>query len=270
VSEEGGDKGTVVKQLVGLINQQVGELRKKGDKANLDKAIKGFTEILDELVRQGKPNAEFVLYLSQCYAGMGQHAKAARELDKVPEPKGADGQEPDPKALSFYHAIRLLLVRQLRLTQDEVKDKKDYEANLEKAARVLDEIQGTKASPGWGARNIDALKERIYLMIAQEHYAEAARLANSLVKQLLTKTGDNTFKEHYLECYYLQVLALYKHAQVVSNPARKEKEMREAGTMVAQLEKKWENFGTDASRKRFTELLDKEPELKSEYEKQKK
>ena len=36
------------------------------------------------------------------------------------------------------------------------------------------------------------------------------------------------------------------------------------------LEKKWENFGTDASRKRFTELLDKEPDLKAEYEKQKK
>ena len=30
------------------------------------------------------------------------------------------------------------------------------------------------------------------------------------------------------------------------------------------------SFGTDASTKRFTELLDKEPELKSEYEKQKK
>jgi hypothetical protein len=167
------------------------------------------------------------------------------------------------------HALKVLLVRELRLSKDEARDREDAKKDLERAAEVLNEAVGTPGKPGWGARNIDVLKERVYLLIEQEKYAEAARLANALVKQLLPRTGDNTFKEHYLECYYLQVLAIVRHAQAQSNAARRDKEIREAANMISQLAAKWENFGTEASQKRFTELLAKEPDLKAEYDQRK-
>jgi hypothetical protein len=197
---------------------------------------------------------------------MGQHARAAALLAKAPAPRAGEGGEPDPRAVQLDHALKLLLVRELRLSKDEAKDKEDAQKDLERAAAVLNEALGTPGKPGWGAHNVDALKERVYLLIEQEKYAEAARLANGLVKQLLPRTGDNTFKENYLECYYLQVLAIVRHAQAQSSAARRDREIKEAASMIGQLAGKWENFGTEASQKRFTELLAREPDLKAEYD----
>ena len=46
------------------------------------------------------------------------------------------------------------------------------------------QIIGTKTEPGWGARNVDALKERVHLLVDEEKYTEAYVQANGLVKQL--------------------------------------------------------------------------------------
>jgi tetratricopeptide (TPR) repeat protein len=264
-AEDGGDAagGTgILKQLVGLIHQQVGELRKKGDKDTLKKAVEGFTAILDDLIKQQKtPTPEFMLLLGQCYGGMDQHGKAAALLEKVPEPRAAAGAaRPDPKAVSLYRGVQILLVRELRLTGD--KDK------VAQASKLLDEVLGTKEKPGWGAGDLSALKERGLLLEASGQYAEAySKVWVGLVRQLVRVAGtDNAKKEHYLECYYHLVYCYYKHAQGMSDAGKKADAIKAAAVQVVQLEKKWDGFGSDASRKRFTELLDKEADLKKEYE----
>jgi hypothetical protein len=253
-AEGGAEAGTtaILSQLAVLIQQQVGELRKKNNEANLKKAIDGYSALLDDIVKQTKnPTPKFVLLLARCYSNMGQHRKAVELLESAAEPPR---NSPD---VNLYHGIRLMLVRELRLSKD-----------ARKAQSVLDEILGPdKGPPGWGRRNIDALKERLFLLEEEGKYAAAARLANDLVRQLLPKAStDNAMKEHYLECYYHVAYCFFKHGQGLSDPARKEKMLRDAANQIVQLEKKWENFGSDASARRFEELLAREPELKAQYE----
>jgi hypothetical protein len=111
------------------------------------------------------------------------------------------------------------------------------------------------------------LKEKAYLLIEEKKFAEAARQANSLVRQLLAKVNtDNALKEHYLECYYLQVYCVLKHGQGLEDPAKRAREVKSAALLIAQLEKRWDDLGGDVSKKRFTDLLDQEKDLKEAYE----
>ncbi len=257
LSAEGGgaEAGAVgiLKQLVGLIRGQLDELRRRDDQAGFRKAVEGYSAVLDGLVKQQKePTPEFVFLLARAYAEMGQHGKAAGLLDKVPEPKaGAPANE-----VKFHHAIRLTLARELRLNKE-----------VDKAEKVLEEITGTKEKPGWGARDLEALKERGHLLEAREKYAAAFQLWAQLVRQLVKQAStDNAKKEHYLECYYHMTWCLYKHGQGLDSPEKKAKATRDAAQQIVQVEKRWEGFGSDASKKRYTDLLNAEPALKEAYE----
>jgi hypothetical protein len=255
LSAEGGAEAstnTILSQLAVLIGQQVEDLRKKNNEENLKKAVANFSLILDDIVKTTKnPSPKFVLLLARCYGNLDLHKKAADLLEAMAEPK-----QPGPD-LNLYRGTRLLLVRELRLQKD-----------LDKARKVLDEIIGTKQKQGWGLRNIDALKERVLLEEDEGKYAAAALEANALVKQLLPKvSADNAMKEQYLECYYHVTYCFLKHAQGLDDTAKKEKLLKEAASQIVQLEKKWDGFGSEASKKRFEELLGKEPQLKDEYDK---
>jgi hypothetical protein len=216
--------------------------------------VDNFSIILDDLVKQTKnPSPKFQLLLARCYSNLDQHKKAAERLEAMAEPA-----QPGPE-LNLYRGMRLMLVRELRLQKD-----------IEKARSLLNDILGTREKPGWGARNIDALKERAFLEEDDGKFAQAALQANSIVKQLMPKVStDNALKEHYLECYYHVTYCFLKHAQGQNDPAKKGKLLKEAAGQIVQLERRWDGFGSDASRKRFEELLAKEPELKEEYEKAK-
>lgn len=244
----------ILGQLSVLIQQQVEDLRKKNNEANLKKAVDGFTAILDDIVKQTpNPTLKFAVQLARCYSNMDQHDKAAKQLAAIPDPKaGADA--------GLYKGARLMLVRELRMAQDP-KDEKN--TKVEEARKVLDEVLGTDAKPNWGKRDINALKENVMLLEAEKKYAQAALLANKLVKTLLPKVNtDNTAKENYLECYYHVTYSFYKHSQGLDDAAKKEKELKEAAHQIVELEKKWENWGSDTSKKRFEELLAKEAPLK--------
>jgi hypothetical protein len=256
LSAEGGAEAgttTILSQLAVLISQQIEELRKKGNQDNLKKAVDSYSAVLDDIVKQTKIRTpKFVLLLARCYSAMDQHKKAVELLEAVSEPK-----QPGPDQ-NMYHGIRLMLARELRLQKE-----------TEKARSILlDEIIGPKEKPGWGRRNIDALKERVFLEEDEGKYAQAALEANAIVKQLLPKVNtDNSLKEHYLECYYHVAFCFLKHAQGLDDVAKKEKALKDAAVQIVQLEKKWDGFGSEASRKRFEELLAKEPDLKEAYEK---
>jgi hypothetical protein len=258
-AEEGGARGAdaVLGQLIVLIRQQVEELRKKGNQADLKSATENFSRLLDGLVkRQKSPSPRFIMLLAECYSSMDQHKKAADQLEAIPEPK-ADAPMDERQ---MYNGSRLLLVRQLRQAGGA--------ANLEKAQKLLDEALGTKEKPGWGRRSIDVLKERVFLLEASGDYVNAASQANQLIRMLLPKiASDNTMKEHYLELYFHQIYCIYKNGQGLTNQDQKDKAVHDAVRLIVDLEKKQDNFGSEASRKRFEDLLHQEPTLKEQYDK---
>lgn len=238
-----GGAAKILQTLVYVIKQQIDELDKKGDQANKEKAVAGFTKILDKVVADpDKLDTPQRLQLAQCYANMNQHAKAAALLEKV--------------ATATERGAQILYARELRLAKD-----------LEKARQMMSEILGTPKSPAWGARNVDALLEDVSLMEDEGKYDRAALKANDIVRRLLPNvTRDNALKEKYFEAYYHVVFAFVKHGQGLSDPSQKEKALRQAAFQAIELDKKWPNYGGDASAKRFNDLLSAEPEFKQVVE----
>jgi hypothetical protein len=256
LSEDGAGALTLLRPLSALIKNQVEELTKKDDQENLRKAKDGFAELLAKLsARQAQPTPEFVLLLAQNYCSLEEYDKAIEHLEKLPAPT-AGAQDPDDKE-KLHRAARILLIRALRLNRE-----------TEKANKLLDVIMGPKDKRDWGAKNVDALLEKVYLLEEAKDYDQAATLANNLVKQLHPRADkDNVLKERYLECYYHVAYCLVKHGRGLSDRAKAEQHYKNAAAQIVELEKKWAGFGSDASAKRFQELLEKEPGLKAQYEK---
>jgi hypothetical protein len=244
-TDKGADNTTaILSQLVSLISQQVEELRKKGDKDNLLKAKAGFTAILNEVSgsEKKKPDAKLAYLLARCYAGMDEHKKAADLLATF-----ADKE--DPKDAPLYHAIQLLLVQEYRQLKE-----------TDKARKLLKEVIN-----GWGAKNIDAQKTNVMLMEDENRYAAAAKLCDNYVRQLVRRLDDNKLKDYYLEFYYHLVYCILKHGQGMENAKQKAKAVHDAAVRIVALEKGQPGFGSEASKKRFDELLAKEPELREQY-----
>ncbi len=249
-AEKGADNTTaILSQLVNLITQQVGELRKKGDKDNLKKAQAGFTTILNEVTGgQKKPTAKLAYMLARCYAAMDEHKKAAELLEPFAV-EGATAEAP------LRHAIQLLLV-------DEYRQLKE----TDKSHALLDEIiKGKDGKPGWGAKNLDAQKMRVLLLEDEQKYAAAAKLCDTFIKQLVRRLDDNKLKEHYFEFYYHLVYCIVKHGQNLDNAAQRAKAVRDAAQRLVALEKRQGGFGSEESKKRFDELLEKETDLRQQY-----
>jgi hypothetical protein len=253
--DKGGDKGTtaILAQLVKLISQQVEDLRKKGDKDKLDKAKAGFTIILNEVAGgQKTPTPQLAYLLAKCYAGMDEHKKAVDLLEKFAAEEGK-GEE-----VKLHHAIQLLLIEEYRQLKD-----------ADKARKLLDEILGTAAKPGWGARDLEAQKRRIMLLEDKGDYRQGALLAERFVQQLLPRIDDNRFKEQYFEFYYHLVYCIFKHGQGQSAPMQKAKYIKDAAHRIIILENRQGGFGSEESKKLFEGLLEKEAELRTEYQSQK-
>jgi hypothetical protein len=253
--DKGGDNGTtaILSQLVKLIGQQIEELRKKGDKETLQRATAGFSSILNEIVKGQKTHTPLFDYLlAKCYAGMDEHQKAA-DLLKTYAAKNVAGAA--PVEVKEHQAIQLLLIHELHQLKE-----------IEKASELLKEIMAPRnGKPGWGTRSIDAQKLRVVLLEDEEKYGPAALLADKLVRQLLPKINDNKMKEQYLELYYHLIYCILKNGQVLSSAEQKNKAVKDAAQRILNLEKAQGGFGSDESKKRFEELLEKETDLREQY-----
>jgi hypothetical protein len=253
-SEKGAEKNddnttAILAQLVNLITQQVAELRKKGDKDNLQKAQAGFTAILKEIAGgRKKPTPQLAFFLARCYAAMGEHKQAVDLLQRfAAESSGTDVQ--------YHHAIQLLLVQEYL----QIKEP-------DKARALLEEIlKGKDGKPGWGARNLDAQKMRVLLLEDRADYVNAARLCDTYVNQLVRRLDDNKLKEYYFDFYYHLIYCIVKYAQQQDDAAKKAKALREAAQRLIALEKRQGGFGSEESKKRFDELLEKEADLRQQY-----
>ncbi|MHB1424253.1 MAG: hypothetical protein ACYC3I_13850 [Gemmataceae bacterium] len=249
-TEKSADNTTaILSQLVTLIAQQIDELRKKGDKDSLRKAQAGFTVLLNDVVgTQKKPTPKLAYLLARCYAGMDEHKKAVELL----QTSAVEVGETDA---GLHHLIQLLLVQEYRQLKE-----------TEKARALLDEIlKGKDGKPGWGAKNLDAQKLRILLLEDREDYAAAARLCDNYVSQLVRRLDDNKLKEHYFDFYYHLIYCILKHGQRQDNADKKAKGVRDAAQRLVALEKRQGGFGNEESKKRFDDLLEKEAELRDQY-----
>ncbi len=257
VSGEASSATNVLKLLAFLIRGQIDELRKRGDKDALAAAIKGYGAILDKRVKPQKDvTAEFVRVLADCYSSMEEHAKAAEELAKVPEPKAA---RPGSDEERHYRRVQLDLVRELRLTKEP--------DNLKKARQMMDGFLGEVKKPGWGRRDLLALKEQGQLLMAEEKYKEAFDQWADLTRRLAKDAPKGgAVKEHYLECYYHMIVSYLKQGQTKAGQKERDGYLRTAALQIAGLEKSWEDFGSEGSKKRFAELLAQEPALREQYE----
>jgi hypothetical protein len=226
--------------------------------------VANFSSFLDELAKQPAKDMkpEVIRFIAFSYAGLDKHAKAAELLAKIPKPEPSQNADPEKKQKedqerqAFYHAARLLYARELRLG-------KQYE----EAGKVLKEITSTEQ----GKRSIDAQKEQNFLLEDQEKYAPAFRAWDAMMKMLKPQvTKDAKIKEQYYECYYHLTYCYAKNAAKIPDDAKRREAMKKAAGFITKLESNLPDMGGEALKKRYEELLQKEPLLKEQYDELKK
>jgi hypothetical protein len=254
---EGGATATLV-QLAQLLKSQVEEVRKKAPD-QLPKTIESFSKFLDKLTAQqekdGKALApEVLLLLAQSYSSLDNHQRAAEMLQKVPEPK-ADAPQKDKDA---WQLARVQHIRELRLDKQ-----------LDEAKKELAGILGTDKEPGWGQKNLEAQKEKLFLTMEDGKYMTAAKGFDGLTKALAQPQKFSTpgMKDQYFECYYYTVLCLYKHGTAPQTDEKKAAaSIKQAANLILTLEGRWPDLGGEVSKARFDDLLAKEEPLKKQYD----
>jgi hypothetical protein len=238
----------ILVQLVQQLRSQLEELRRQGAVASeqRQKTVTNFATFLDELSKQQQKNTkpEITIFLGQSYSSLDKHDRAAELLNTI--------QEDAPPAL--YHLARILYVRELRLGKD-----------FSRAEAALQDILASD----WGKQHLEAKKESILLLEDQEKYQLSRTQGaipqwNQLMLSLRPKLQDNRIKEHYFDCYYHLTCCIYQNALKKSDKKLREKEIHTAATFIARLEEQ-SDTGTEVCKKRFEELLEKEPLLREAY-----
>jgi hypothetical protein len=253
INEGGGkdDGGAGVLQSVAqLVQDQITELRGKGDEEGLTKAIDGLSAFLDDLVKQQKTmTPELARILAMSYASLDKHQQAVQLLEKVEEPKPAGGKEPEPALVENYRAARILYIRELR------KDKK-----LDKAEAALKEIEKTD----WGKQSFEVKKESLIQLDEQGKHAVATKEWDAiLTKQLLPKINDNaTIKDQYFECNFYYFTAFLHYVQAQKDDAKRAKYTRQLAVSMVRLEAAWPDLGGPTSKANIVGLVNEDAKLK--------
>jgi hypothetical protein len=244
----GGLEGAsaILTELVSQLKGHIEELRAKGPaaKAELDATVASFTAFLDQLARQPpeKMSPDLIRFLAFSYASLDRHLEAAQLLGKIPEPAAGDGEKEQ-----FYHAVRLLYIRELRQSTQYEEAKKE----------VL------KALNSWGAKNVDIRFEQVHLLEDQNKYAAAARAWNDLMTKLRPQLTNNAkLRDKYFECYYHMVVCFYKNAQSLPDEAKKQKYTAQAAGFIHTLKTRQPDMGNETLKLKYDELLQKEAPLK--------
>lgn len=253
-AEDEGDGGkAILMQLAQMVKEQVREVRRKKDEKLLEKAVGNFTAFLDELRKgQKAPTPEFLRTMAEAYAGLNKHETAVELARQVLEPKGDDAK--DDKKFGNYKFCRLLIVRELRL------DGKVKEAEAE-----LEEV---RKAP-WGKDHLEATKEGIHLLAAKGAPGKAYVEWSKLVGQLNQKIQQPGMKDQYFECYYYMTECRLKHALALKDEKKRDEGVKLAAGYITKLEGPWPDLGGEESKARFTDLLEREPALKEQYDKMK-
>jgi len=269
---EGGATGVLL-EIVAQLKAQIGELETAAamdpaKKEELNKILSGFTTFLDKLAEQPVTLSEDLIgFVTNSYSGMKKHKKAAEMLAKIPTPQPAPAnpndksedkdkrEQEDRRKEAFYHHVRLMYVRELRLDKQ-----------FDKASAEIKKIVA-----GWGRNNLDAQKEQIFILEDEEKYAPAATMWSRLMQDKLKPYvgKDNRLTEQYFECYYHRVWCVYKFGMKQSDAEKKQKYVNQAATLILQLDRSKITLA-DYLRKKFDDLLKQEPPLQRQYNELKK
>jgi hypothetical protein len=136
---------------------------------------------------------------------------------------------------------------------------------VKEAAVELDEIRKTP----WGKDHPEATKETLHLL-AVNSPGKAYNGWNKLVSQLSQKMqqgGAKETKDQFFECYFYSTDCMLRIAKSQTDDKKKEQYLKRAASLIANLEKGYPDLGGDESKARFVDLLDREPELKEQYDK---
>jgi tetratricopeptide (TPR) repeat protein len=259
-SNSGGNEGeagarTTLSALIGLIRAQVQEARKGKNAEVAAKTIEGMSKFLDDIVKSQKtPTSDLLRMFGDAYAALEKHEKAVEFYRQVPEPAPSEGanEEEKKKLLGNYHASRILIVRSLRL-----------DGKLDEAEGTLKQIRDQP----WGKEHIEAQKEVIHLIAARGYPAKAFVEWKKMVDQFANKFTAPGAKDQYYECYYYMVEARMKYALAQKDAKKRDDELQRAARFITEREKSPEGLGSDESKARFQDLLDREPALKAQYDK---
>ena len=258
--------------LIQQLNAQIKELKSRGDpaRAQLEQTIKSISTFLDLLANQQQqaktPNTELILFVAQSYSSLDKHAVAAELASKVVQPLPEAGKkEPDPKALGLYYGAQIVVARELRMAAAQ-SDNKDFA----KAKQALDQILNT----AWGKRSIDVQIERVKLLEDQGQYllpnrAGAIHEWNKLMQSMRPRLADNKIMEQYFDCYYHLAWCIYKNALKIPDARQRKQGVQQAAKYIVRFENQ-QDTAAEICKKRFQELLEQEPALKTQYDELKK
>jgi hypothetical protein len=253
------------RQLVGEIHRQIVDLKATNQKDKLDKLVGSFVGFLDELVAK-TPNIEkdigTLAFLAHSYSSLDQpaeHEKSAALWAKVVEPKAMPPKKVDAKQEAMYRYARLQCARELRMGK-----------KYPEARKILDDI----SSKDWG-KGFDVRKEVSQTWMDEQKYGAAAKQWSDTIasfgKPDFSKMPAKV-KENYFEARYEHIYCMYMYAKLIDpkDPKvgdKKPEYIKRAANLIVQLEFfPPKDMGGEQFRKKYDELLKKEPALFKEYE----
>ncbi|MBX7102950.1 MAG: hypothetical protein K1X57_02640 [Gemmataceae bacterium] len=274
-------------RLVLDLNRDLEGFKKAGDLPAQKRVEEGLQVFLGELAKPTELTPEGRTSLAQGYMAVGRPDKAIELLTAIPPP--ADGDE---AAVRNYRFARLSLARAYRLAKQ-----------FGQAKAILREILGTPGQKGWGFDSFEVRVEAISVLQDEGQFASAARMAvdeqnklNRAVqeyaakKDLVRKNRDEAksnpaaaaklneqadlaendlqrlapLRERFFEYYLLEIRAMVRGAQRSGDSKAAETYARLA-TRLAKLERGQPDWGGDALKSQFRDLILSEPELRSKF-----
>lgn len=241
-------------QVYGLARQVAGEIKSFTDPKMVESSQAGMAAVVEELAKNSaKYNTENTRLLALSFSALGLHKRAV-EVMQLAVDKTIGEAKSDPakfKQDGSGQGLLLTFVKELR------KDGRAAEAR-----QYLVEWMGTAKAPGWAANSVEAKLERFNILASEEKHGLVVTEASTLAKQLLPRAADNLYKERYLEAYWHMVNSTFLYGKGKKDGSQ----MDRAGSLLAQMERSWPEFGTPESRARVEEMLNREPNLRERFE----
>jgi hypothetical protein len=259
---DGGSGDDAVKnqlaQVYSLARQVAGEIKILNDPKMIETSRAGMAAVVEELAKNSaKYNTENTRLLALSFSALELHKRAV-EVMQLSVDKVIGDSKSDPakfKQDGSGQGLLLTFVKELR------KDGRAAEAR-----QYLVEWMGTAKAPGWASNSVEAKLERLNILASEEKHGLVVTEASALAKQLLPRATDNLYKERYLEAFWHMVQSTYLYGKGKKDGSQ----MDRAGSLLAQMERSWPEFGSPESRARVEEMLNREPNLRERFEASKK
>jgi hypothetical protein len=258
-------KAAVLQQTFAVLRKQLDELRKKGEKDKLNRLVNSFSVLLPDVKAEDatlKPDVRFLL--AECYASISKYQKAIELLDKYPAapvlPPNAsdDDKKRHQQEDARYKLAQVLLIHSLRMDGNENGNKdrlKDATDRLNAIMQPTEEDK-KKKQPGWGKRDINALKEEVQILIDLKLWGNSVNRCNELLKILGPKLREGgAMREHYFEVgsFFVHGMTMYAAAQQVQ--MKRDQYLKSAANFFIKLQTNFPDLGGEENKARYMNFI---------------